>query len=207
MIGCRLRISQIRELSHSTIFLLSSSLLQNVFNAPLPRTTTVWPVKVSCPRIVHSLDISVSRKSLVRTNHSLYVPLKPLQWSSLILEGQTVRGCATEWSDERHNSCRTADHCQSCVNIMGAPGCNSGVFPVNRVRCHICSATGNTTACATAQIGAAQLCPQFNATDRCFILRRGETFERGCVSSERVCESGEHCHVCDGHGKINFILF
>lgn len=83
---------------------------------------------------------------------------------------------------------------------MGRPGCNSGIFPSNRARCHTCSATGNTTSCATTQTGAPSLCPTFSHNDRCFILRRGETFARGCVSSETVCENPEHCFVCDGHG-------
>lgn len=123
-----------------------------------------------------------------------------IQCFTQIVEGQTVRGCATEWSPERFESCASADHCETCMNIMGRPGCNSGVFPFSRARCHTCSATGNDTACATTQTGAPTLCPNFAANDRCFVLRRGDTFARGCVSSEPVCESQEHCFSCDGHG-------
>lgn len=86
---------------------------------------------------------------------------------------------------------------------MGRPGCNSGIFPSTRARCHICSSTGNSSSCAAPQTGAPQLCPTFVANDRCFILRRGETFERGCVSSESVCQNPEHCHTCDGHSCNN----
>lgn len=114
-----------------------------------------------------------------------------------------MRGCATEWSAERHATCVAADHCETCINLMGRPGCNNQIFPLSRARCHICSATGNTTLCANPQTAAPSLCPTFTANDRCFILRRGETFERGCVSSESVCADPANCFTCDGHGCNN----
>lgn len=106
-----------------------------------------------------------------------------------------VRGCATEWSIVQFDACASAEYCQSLINIMDRPGCSSeihdilivvkSIFPL--ARCHVCAATGNATECSIQPNAAPSLCPTFNANDRCFFLRHGETIERGCVSSESLC--------------------
>lgn len=110
-----------------------------------------------------------------------------------------MRGCDADLPQEVASNCTGTD-CQLCTNLMAHPGCNNFVFPLTRSRCFVCTADGNDTMCALPQTLTPQICPLFALNDRCFILRRGTTFARGCVSSENVCEDPAHCHTCDGHG-------
>lgn len=116
------------------------------------------------------------------------------------------RGCLAQLDNATIADC-DSETCQICVGAQmpGQPnGCNVGLFPSNRLLCHICSGGINST-CAGRIEATATPCPLFAPDDQCYVARPNGGYERGCLSSTRRCDS-ERCFVCEGH-RCNFVDF
>lgn len=113
-----------------------------------------------------------------------------------------LRGCAITLDNVTASEC-DSETCQTCMgtDISGAnEGCNSGIFPANRLSCVVCTGGENST-CAGQVTAAPTICPVYDAEDRCFVARPNRNFERGCMSSSRTrCRDGESCLICIGNG-------
>uniref|UniRef100_A0A1B0CLA0 DUF753 domain-containing protein n=1 Tax=Lutzomyia longipalpis TaxID=7200 RepID=A0A1B0CLA0_LUTLO len=118
-------------------------------------------------------------------------------------DGSTVRGCLNSLSGPEQFQC-TGQNCMSCTNLrIGTgfhPGCNNVIFPEHRIRCHVCNSTTNLRDCLGEQTSPATICSRFVDGDSCFIMRRGDSFARGCVSDEPVCLQENACYTCIGEG-------
>ncbi|GAB0087855.1 hypothetical protein DMENIID0001_022090 [Sergentomyia squamirostris] len=117
-------------------------------------------------------------------------------------DGSTTRGCLNTLTGPEQFQC-TGDSCMSCTNVQTGvgfhPGCNNIIFPEHRQRCHVCNTSINFH-CADEQTNPAVICTRFVPGDECFIMRRGESFTRGCVSDEPICRQNGTCFTCAGEG-------
>lgn len=64
--------------------------------------------------------------------------------------------------------------------------------------CHQCQGPVNGTCSGTIN-STATVCPLYNSEERCYSARPEGNYERGCVSSTKLCENSS-CKTCDGHG-------
>lgn len=134
----------------------------------------------------------IRKKPMVRINGHL----------NNFADGSTVRGCLNTLGGPEQFQC-TGQNCFSCTNLrIGTgfhPGCNNIIFPEHRIRCHVCNSTTSFD-CVGEQTNPPIICPRFVDGDQCFIMRRGDTFSRGCVSDEPICAQGNACYTCPGEG-------
>lgn len=66
------------------------------------------------------------------------------------------------------------------------------------MRCHHCTGPVNST-CSGRIAGIATACPIFDPEERCYTARPEGNYERGCLSSTRLCDSS-NCNICEGVG-------
>uniref|UniRef100_A0A1L8D9T7 DUF753 domain-containing protein n=1 Tax=Nyssomyia neivai TaxID=330878 RepID=A0A1L8D9T7_9DIPT len=118
-------------------------------------------------------------------------------------DGSTVRGCMNTLSGPEQFQC-TGDKCLSCTNVQSGagfhPGCNNVIFPEHRLRCHVCNSTTSLVDCLGEQTSPAVICPRHFPSDSCFVMRRGESFARGCLSEQPICNQWGACFTCAGEG-------
>lgn len=118
-----------------------------------------------------------------------------------------IRGCLGSLDNAIRHEC-DSETCRVCIAISGPSqpaGCNTGVFPDGRLRCHICNGDGNST-CAGVVNTTMSICPLHVNDDQCYIARPDGNFERGCLSSAPQRCRDEACHLCRGDG-CNLIDF
>jgi len=125
-----------------------------------------------------------------------------------ILNGFTVRGCASELDEAVLTACRNNENnCTICVGQanMAATGCNNEVFPLHRMQCHQCRGDLNGS-CDGIPMQVPTICEMFDANDRCYIHRTSTTVTRGCFSNRGTnCEDPHHCHICEFSGCNNLL--
>jgi len=119
-------------------------------------------------------------------------------FSRVTMNGSVIRGCLGELDNATATEC-DSETCQIC----GGHNCNVGLFPPNRIFCHICSGGINST-CAGNITAVMTVCPTYVADDRCYIARPNGNFERGCLSSATTRCEHNSCHICPGSG-CNFV--
>lgn len=124
-----------------------------------------------------------------------------------ILDGRTIRGCASDLDNATAANCRNEMECLICSYMEG---CNRNIFPVHRANCLQCE--GNISSpCALEVFARPAVCPIYKLGDRCFIRHDGKgkdnSFQRGCLSSaheKRLCLGDSNCYTCEGAG-CNFL--
>lgn len=123
-----------------------------------------------------------------------------------ILDGFTLRGCASELDADVLAGCQNNDdRCSICTGPSNTAthGCNNLIFPTHRHQCHQCRGAVNET-CDEIPTGLPTYCEMYEPNDRCYILRTSTTVTRGCMSSRGTnCENPDHCHICEITGCNN----
>jgi len=122
-----------------------------------------------------------------------------------IVDGFTVRGCASELDEVTLSECNNAERCDTCIGVSFTPvfGCNNRIFPEHRRQCHKCQDGLNST-CDGIPLGLPTVCDIFHPTDRCYIHRTVNTITRGCMSDMRtLCANENDCHICEISGCNN----
>lgn len=126
-----------------------------------------------------------------------------------IVNGATVRGCASDLTNATANACNNEMDCLICSFMEG---CNRQIFPTHRAQCLQCDGNSTNSTCATNVYEKASVCPIYNLGDKCYIRNTGRTgvdrsFQRGCLSSaqaKKTCVKDGNCFTCEGLG-CNFL--
>lgn len=94
--------------------------------------------------------------------------------NSILIDGNVLRGCASDEIISSEDACDKDAYCVSCINVNGGGGCNNIVYPYNRRRCHICKGDLNSN-CASEfnKSKSSDICPVYVVNERCFIHRTG----------------------------------
>ncbi|XP_054729564.1 uncharacterized protein LOC129238533 [Anastrepha obliqua] len=124
-----------------------------------------------------------------------------------VLNGNTIRGCASELDNATAAACHNELDCLICTF---SEGCNRRIFPLSRAQCLQCS-DNSTAECAKNVYAKPAVCPIYKLGDKCFIRNDGknktESFQRGCLSSaqaKKLCVNESNCFTCEGVG-CNFL--
>uniref|UniRef100_U5EL69 Putative secreted protein n=1 Tax=Corethrella appendiculata TaxID=1370023 RepID=U5EL69_9DIPT len=112
-------------------------------------------------------------------------------------DGSVRRGCLSELSQGENLNCVSDPSCTICNNADG--GCNVGIFPGHRLKCHTCQGSVNST-CAEEISGPPSVCDLFDPNDQCYTVVGDDRVQRGCRSSFASCQERGTCRLCDGHG-------
>ncbi|XP_037937782.1 uncharacterized protein LOC119671284 [Teleopsis dalmanni] len=118
-----------------------------------------------------------------------------------ILDGNTIRGCASDLDNKTASRCNNEMECLICSFMEG---CNRNVFPTHRLTCLQCEGTNNGT-CANEVYAKSTVCPIYKLGDKCFIRNTGlnatTSFQRGCLTSaqsKKLCVDERNCYTCEG---------
>ncbi|EDV99760.1 uncharacterized protein LOC6564918 [Drosophila grimshawi] len=121
-----------------------------------------------------------------------------------VLDGYTIRGCASELDNATLKSCNNELECLTCTFM---DGCNRQIFPQYRLKCLQCSGNSINSTCATENHAYSKVCETYRLGDKCFIRNSNRvangSFQRGCLSSAQAnkqCIAGGNCYTCEGHG-------
>ncbi|XP_061391002.1 uncharacterized protein LOC133326366 [Musca vetustissima] len=124
-----------------------------------------------------------------------------------VVDGVTIRGCASELDNATLASCNNNMECMTCSFMEG---CNGAVFPQYRLSCIQCSGNLNST-CSLDIAARPTICPTYKLGDKCYIRRDDmnttQSFQRGCLSTAQangVCTDLSDCYTCEGAG-CNFL--
>ena len=129
-----------------------------------------------------------------------------------VLNGATIRGCASELDNATVARCNNEMECVICGFM---DGCNRQIFPMYRAQCLQCE--GNSTSvCARNVYASPTVCPNYKLGDKCFIRRKATndtkatSFMRGCLSSvqaeRKLCVNETNCYTCEGNGCNNLLF-
>ncbi|XP_030572843.1 uncharacterized protein LOC115771319 [Drosophila novamexicana] len=121
-----------------------------------------------------------------------------------VLNGYTIRGCASDLDNSTLRSCNNELECLTCTFMEG---CNRQIFPQYRPKCLQCSGNSTNSSCAIENHAYSKVCPIYRLGDKCFIrnsqrLANG-SFQRGCLSTAQAnkqCIIDGNCYTCEGHG-------
>ncbi|XP_052563273.1 uncharacterized protein LOC120415390 isoform X2 [Culex pipiens pallens] len=118
---------------------------------------------------------------------------------SRILDGGILeRGCQGNLTLDEVQRCN-GTMCGICIG----DGCNSGIFPEDRLRCNECN-SGNTSDCNIELTDASKsvICKIYTEDNMCYsAISSNQTFERGCLSdvSNSSCIEDDNCIQCVGN--------
>ncbi|XP_075154733.1 uncharacterized protein LOC142228233 [Haematobia irritans] len=118
-------------------------------------------------------------------------------YSRVLPDGATERGCLSNLYDNEFLTCLdgSSTTCKSCKDN----NCNKDIFPVNRLKCHICDSSVDGY-CENSP-NSLEICPLYDVEDMCVTKIRNDITYRGC-SSSLVCDATNprKCVKCAGEG-------
>lgn len=125
-------------------------------------------------------------------------------WLMILVDGHTIRGCASDLDTTTYNACSNELECQICGFMAG---CNRQIFPLHRAQCLQCSSNSTNSTCATDIHAKVKVCPLYRVGDKCYVRNSQRladgSFQRGCLSSaqsNKQCVKPGNCYTCEGHG-------
>lgn len=120
-------------------------------------------------------------------------------FSQIQADGHLKRGCQGDLTATEIVAC-TGDLCKICDTA----GCNTGLFPLNRLKCYQCKSSVDETCKDELQDdGKSGYCKLFVAQDKCYSRDANNIFERGCQSDLGLTADActdldeKHCNSCD----------
>ncbi|XP_034119578.1 uncharacterized protein LOC132797323 [Drosophila nasuta] len=123
---------------------------------------------------------------------------------SRVLDGYTIRGCASDLDNKTLSSCNNDLECMICTF---GNGCNRALFPQHRLHCLQCSGNSTNSTCATEYNAPIAVCPIYKLGDKCFVRNSNRlaagSFQRGCLTTahaNKVCIKDGNCYTCNGGG-------
>ncbi|XP_049306648.1 uncharacterized protein LOC105222439 [Bactrocera dorsalis] len=128
-------------------------------------------------------------------------------YSRVLSDGHTERGCLSSIEGEDFYDCLLGGNTTNCLACVGS-GCNSAIYPANRLSCHQCSSEGSSQ--CESKPDDAYLCLKYSESQQCVstiddsgYTVRGCSLEVACGSD--VCEScsGDDCNVSNIKRKLS----